>query len=169
MKSFDLSGRAALVTGLTRGIGRGIADAIQGNGGDVLLHGHEPPVDLPADSVCFTADLRDPEAPRELMKNAFAHAPELDIWACNAGSFYDAFFRNDGRGMGENYKFECARAVLFESAIRQKPDRARAQRLRCHYRIDLRILCRRRLNRLRHGQRRARYDDAHAGFNLGAK
>jgi len=92
MKAFDLSGRAALVTGSTRGIGRGIADALGESGARIIFHGRQPPADLPPDSILLKADLSDADAPRVLIEDAFSHAPELDVLVCNAGSFFDTPF-----------------------------------------------------------------------------
>jgi len=92
MKSFDLSGRAALVTGSTRGIGRGIADGLIESGAQVLFHGRTPPPDLPADATFLNLNLMQPDAPEELMAQAFESAPQLDILVCNAGSFFDVPF-----------------------------------------------------------------------------
>ena len=80
------------MTGSTRGIGRGIADALLESRARVLFHGRQPPSDLPTDSICLNADLSEPEAPRALIQDVFARAPELDILVCNAGSFFDAPF-----------------------------------------------------------------------------
>lgn len=92
MKQFDLAGHTALVTGSTRGIGRGIADALLDCNAKVLFHGRTPPPDLPADSILLRADLSQKKAPQELIDSAFEAAPELDILICNAGSFFDGPF-----------------------------------------------------------------------------
>ena len=39
---FDLSGRRALVTGSSRGIGAALAAALADAGAEVVLHGHDP-------------------------------------------------------------------------------------------------------------------------------
>jgi NAD(P)-dependent dehydrogenase (short-subunit alcohol dehydrogenase family) len=85
----DLSGRAALVTGSTQGIGRAIAEALREHGARVVYHGMEANVEL---KPCLAMDLLQPESPTLLMEQAFAIAPELDIVVCNAGGFFDAPF-----------------------------------------------------------------------------
>ena len=92
MKKFDLSGRAALVTGSTKGIGRGIADAMQDCNARVLFHGRERPADFSDAATCLLADLMQSGAPEQLIEEAFTAAPELDILVCNAGSFFDVPF-----------------------------------------------------------------------------
>lgn len=92
MKQFDLTGRTALVTGSTRGIGRGIADALLECNAQVLFHGRTPPPDLPENSILLRADLAQKDAPQELIDAAFEAAPELDTLVCNAGSFFDGPF-----------------------------------------------------------------------------
>lgn len=89
MKRFDLTGHTALVTGSTKGIGRGIADALLECNAQVLFHGRSRPDDLAEAHTLLRADLMQDEAPEQLMQDAFSAAPELDILVCNAGSFFD--------------------------------------------------------------------------------
>lgn len=90
MPSFDLSGRGALVTGSTQGIGLGIARGLQEAGANVIFHGKE--CDPEVGSACLPMDLTLPSAPRLLMERAFALMPRLDILVCNAGGFFDVPF-----------------------------------------------------------------------------
>jgi NAD(P)-dependent dehydrogenase (short-subunit alcohol dehydrogenase family) len=113
MKKFDLSNRTALVTGSTKGIGRGIAEAMQECNARVLFHGRERPADLPATAACLLADLIQPEAPQQLIDDAFAAAPELDILVCNAGSFFDVPFLEMTREKFEQTQNLNVRAPYF--------------------------------------------------------
>lgn len=92
MNIFDLTGRTALVTGSSRGIGRGIADAMAEGGARVLFHGRTPPADLPDGATFLNVELDGEDAPRVLAEKAFAAAPELSVLVCNAGSFFDIDF-----------------------------------------------------------------------------
>ena len=87
---FDLTGRSALVTGSTQGIGRAIADALGQSGARVIHHGLE--VEPEVGSLCLPLDLMRPAAPQLLMERALKLAPDLSILVCNAGGFFDAPF-----------------------------------------------------------------------------
>lgn len=92
MNSFNLTNRTALVTGSTKGIGHGIANALIDCGAKVLFNARKPTDDLPADAIFLPADLSEEGAAQKLIAQAFEAAPEMDILVCNAGSFFDAAF-----------------------------------------------------------------------------
>jgi NAD(P)-dependent dehydrogenase (short-subunit alcohol dehydrogenase family) len=92
MNLFDLTSHTALVTGSTKGIGRGIADALIACGAKVLFNARKPTDDLPQGATFLQADLLQKNAPQQLIAQAFEAAPETDILVCNAGSFFDAPF-----------------------------------------------------------------------------
>jgi len=90
-----LSGKIALVTGSSRGIGRGIAMALAEEGCDLLLTGRDRPA---LDEVAATIrakgrkaavsvlDLRDPSAPKALVEAVKRQYGHLDILISNAGT-----------------------------------------------------------------------------------
>jgi 3-oxoacyl-[acyl-carrier protein] reductase len=88
---FDLSGKAALVTGASGGIGGAIARALHGAGAKVLLHGtRRQALDdlagaLGERAFVATADLGDPAACDALIKTADEMMGQLDILINNAG------------------------------------------------------------------------------------
>jgi 3-oxoacyl-[acyl-carrier protein] reductase len=88
---FDLSGKTALVTGASGGIGGAIACALHGAGAKVMLHGtRRPALDALATSLrerVFTvaADLSDAAAADTLVKTAEEAMGQLDILVNNAG------------------------------------------------------------------------------------
>ena len=88
---FDLSGKAALVTGASGGIGGAIARALHGAGAKVLLHGTRRPAleELAAvlgeRTFVAASDLADPAAGDALVKTAEERLGQLDILVNNAG------------------------------------------------------------------------------------
>ncbi len=100
-KLFDLTGRRALITGGTQGVGAAIATAIAAAGGDVLLVG------LQADEAAqqtlemcrkagagaelITADLAQPPSQylHELLSAANQLMPGIDLLVNNAGTYID--------------------------------------------------------------------------------
>jgi 3-oxoacyl-[acyl-carrier protein] reductase len=88
---FDLSGKTALITGASGGIGGAIARVLHGAGATVLLHGtRRPALEELAASLgerVFVAasDLADPAAADALIKTADETMGQLDILVNNAG------------------------------------------------------------------------------------
>ena len=79
--SIDLRGRVVLVTGGTRGIGLGIAEAFRAAGARVVTCSRSE-VDAPDHHVC---DVRDPDAVRALVATVVGDAGRLDVLVNNAG------------------------------------------------------------------------------------
>ncbi len=90
----DLSGKTALVTGSTAGIGRAIAEGLAGSGADVIVNGRkQETVDKTVAAVSsaapgaqvrgIAADVSTPEGCAALIKAA----PSVDILVNNAGIF----------------------------------------------------------------------------------
>lgn len=88
---FDLTGRTALVTGASGGIGAAIARGLHDAGAGVVLAGRraEPMAELAADLgdrvQVVTADLADPAAAADLVARAEAALAPIDILVNNAG------------------------------------------------------------------------------------
>ncbi len=88
---FDLTGKTALVTGATGGIGQAIAKALSENGARVALSGtreavlEEVKAGLAGDAVCTPCNLSDPEAVSALVGEAEAALGPVDILVANAG------------------------------------------------------------------------------------
>jgi len=88
---FDLSGKCALVTGASGGIGGAIAKALHGAGATVGLSGTrvDPLEALAAElgerAVVLPCNLSDPEAVDALPKQAIEAMGALDILVNNAG------------------------------------------------------------------------------------
>ena len=94
MQRFQLDGRAALVTGSSRGIGRAIALGLAECGVAVAVHGTKPAKALDetlADvrklsprSIAVTGDLSQPEVPSRLVADVISSLGGLDILVANA-------------------------------------------------------------------------------------
>jgi 3-oxoacyl-[acyl-carrier protein] reductase len=98
---FDLTGKTALVTGASRGIGRSIALALAGQGADVAIHynaredaAREVAAQIEAlgrRAPIFAADARNGEALQSLWKEAEASLGQIDILVNNAGLLKSSF------------------------------------------------------------------------------
>jgi 3-oxoacyl-[acyl-carrier protein] reductase len=87
----ELSGRTALVTGSSRGIGRAIAEALQSEGCRVALNARNPS-ELSATARdlgranTVAGDMTCPTDARRVIEEATAALGHLDILVCNVGS-----------------------------------------------------------------------------------
>jgi len=95
---FDLGGRLALVTGVTRGIGLAIAEALAGAGADVVgvsraiqrdgEEAHERVEKVGRRFVPIPADLSDRASVRQLLERVTELERPVDILVNNAGTIY---------------------------------------------------------------------------------
>jgi NAD(P)-dependent dehydrogenase (short-subunit alcohol dehydrogenase family) len=91
---FDLTGRVAIVTGATRGIGRAIGMAL-GEAGATVIVSSEDPAACAATAAEFAAagiaadpvacDIGSPDAIRALIAAAVSRYERIDVLVCNAG------------------------------------------------------------------------------------
>jgi 3-oxoacyl-[acyl-carrier protein] reductase len=95
---FDLTGRTALVTGASGGIGREIARALHAQGAAVVLSGTRSEAleslkgELGIRVHALTCDLHDPTSVEALPRSAEAEAGKIDILVNNAGITRDNLF-----------------------------------------------------------------------------
>jgi len=80
----EFTGRRAVVTGGTRGIGHAIADRLRAGGASVLVAARTMPDDLPADSVVI-ADVGTAEGVASFGREALERLGGVDIVVHNAG------------------------------------------------------------------------------------
>ena len=83
--TLDLSGKVAIVTGGTRGLGRSIALALAGAGCKVTVCGRNAPEDLPEGLTFVAADIREAEQAAALVARVAQQEGRLDILVNNAG------------------------------------------------------------------------------------
>jgi NAD(P)-dependent dehydrogenase (short-subunit alcohol dehydrogenase family) len=81
----ELSGRAALVTGGTRGIGLAIAERLRDHGARVLVCGRSQPGRVPDGIEFAAADVRDPDQAAAIVGETVSRFGRLDIVVNNAG------------------------------------------------------------------------------------
>ena len=122
---FDLTGKIALVTGASSGIGVGIAEALHAQGAHVVLTGRREPelqavaAGLGERASVIPADLNDATAPASLVEAIEAAHGRLDILVNNAGFTRDMLaLRMDDADWNAvlevdlNAPFRLARAAL---------------------------------------------------------
>ena len=87
----DLSGKSALVTGSSKGIGRAIAEVLHGEGCHVALNGRNS-ADLAtattqlAGTIGVVGDVTRPADARRVISEVVSAFGHLDILVCNVGS-----------------------------------------------------------------------------------
>jgi NAD(P)-dependent dehydrogenase (short-subunit alcohol dehydrogenase family) len=96
MKSFDLGGRCAVITGSSRGIGRAIAEAMAAAGANVVISSRKPePCNLVAEeinarsggrAIAVPANIGSRQDVESLIAAATAEFGPVDILVCNAAS-----------------------------------------------------------------------------------
>jgi 3-oxoacyl-[acyl-carrier protein] reductase len=92
-----LDGRVALVTGSTRGIGRGIAARLAREGARVVVNGRKTAdaeavaKELGHGAIGLGADVSDPEQVAQLIQQTLASLARVDILVNNAGVALDNF------------------------------------------------------------------------------
>ncbi|MGA1325340.1 MAG: SDR family NAD(P)-dependent oxidoreductase [Rubrivivax sp.] len=91
---FSLSGRVALVTGASRGLGLAMAQALAEHGAHVVINGrHEASLERAAQPLrdaglsisTLAVDVADVEATRAAIDGVVAQHGQLDVLICNAG------------------------------------------------------------------------------------
>ena len=91
-----LDGKAAIVTGSARGIGRATAELLAAHGAQVLINDLDDEIaeqagqEIDGDTAVFAGDLTRPGAPDELVQKAIDSFGKIDIIVNNAGYTIDA-------------------------------------------------------------------------------
>ena len=97
---FDLTGKSALITGASGGIGSAIAKAFHAQGAQVILHGTRAEkleslkTELGEGAHVLTANLSDREAVSAMVASATEMAGSVDILVNNAGAAWGEPYEN---------------------------------------------------------------------------
>ena len=90
-----LDGKAAIVTGSARGIGRATAELFVREGAKVLINdidgdvAEQAAAEIDGETAVFAGDLTEPDVPEELVATAIEAFGEIDIVVNNAGYTWD--------------------------------------------------------------------------------
>jgi NAD(P)-dependent dehydrogenase (short-subunit alcohol dehydrogenase family) len=88
----ELSGKVAIVTGASRGIGRAIAETLASEGMKLVLVARSGDLledlakSLTTECLTQASDLREPNAPADVVANAIARFDRVDVLVNNAGA-----------------------------------------------------------------------------------
>ena len=126
--SFDLTGKSALVTGASRGIGRAIALGLARAGADVALSARDEALldevrgdveGLGRKAVVLPADVTDAEACVRLADDAIAQLGRLDVLVNNAGgsSYMGAFTDLRFKGWEKTMRLNVDSIVHLSQAV----------------------------------------------------
>ena len=83
--TIDFAGKVVLVTGGTKGVGRGIAQRFADAGATVVVCARKPADDLPGSWQFVSADLRDAQAAFDAVDAVVAANGRIDVLVNNAG------------------------------------------------------------------------------------
>ena len=137
MKLFDLSGKVAIVTGSSRGIGRAIAEGFAEAGAKVAISGrNQGPCDEVADgirqkggeAIAVTARISDQAQLENLVARTRAEWGRIDILVCNAainphyGSFADLSDQAFERMMTNNVLSNLWLSKMVAPEMRERHD-----------------------------------------------
>jgi 3-oxoacyl-[acyl-carrier protein] reductase len=120
----ELSGKTAVVTGSTAGIGRAIALELASAGAALVVHGRraeaadEVAAEIRArggDALVIMADLADPATHEPLVEQAWNWRDGIDIWVHNAGA---DVLTGDAAGWSFDEKLEVLWQVDVRAAVR---------------------------------------------------